>query len=135
MAISELGTVSKRDDTERYDLRPRLGPPAVHDCCHPEGAGLRINVGILVIAAGAIIAFAIRETSSQVNLTVVGIIIMLGGAAGLWLSYRIASERDVEEITMIKPTVEEQYDTTPHKYAIDEQIDVTPVDDQTTKYH
>ncbi|MDX6250434.1 MAG: hypothetical protein QOF10_3794 [Kribbellaceae bacterium] len=96
---------------------------------------MRINVGILIIAAGAIIAFAIRETSSQVNLTVVGIIIMLGGAAGLWLSYRIASVRDVEEITMIKPTVEEQYDTTPHKYAIDEQIDVTPVDDQTTKYH
>jgi hypothetical protein len=106
----------------------------VQDCCHPEGAGLRINVGILVIAAGAIIAFAIRETSSQVNFTVVGIIIMLGGAAGLWLSYRIASDRDVEEIAMIKPTVEEQYDTTPHKYAIDEQIDVTPVDDQTTKY-
>jgi microcompartment protein CcmK/EutM len=69
-------------------------------CCDPEGAGLRINVGILIIAAGAIIAFAIRETSSQVNLTVVGIIIMLGGAAGLWLSYRIASVRDVEEITM-----------------------------------
>jgi hypothetical protein len=135
MAISELGTVSKNDDTERYDLRPRLGLPAVHDCCDPEGAGLRINVGILIIAAGAIIAFAIRETSSKVNLTLVGIIIMLGGAAGLWLSYRIASERDVEEITMIKPTVEEQYDTTPHKYAIDEQIDVTPVDDQTTKYH
>ncbi|HEY0471786.1 MAG TPA: hypothetical protein VGD34_08970 [Kribbella sp.] len=89
---------------------------------------MRINAGILLIAAGAIIAFAIRGTLSHVNLHVVGIVIMLGGAAGLWLSYRVTNQRDVQDITLIKPAVEEQYDTTPHEYAIDEPIDVTPVD-------
>jgi hypothetical protein len=89
---------------------------------------MRINAGIFLIAAGAIIAFAIRDTSSRVNLTVLGLVIMFGGAAGLWLSYRVTNRRDVDEITLIKPTVEEQYDTTPHEYAIDEQIDVTPVE-------
>jgi hypothetical protein len=97
---------------------------------------VRINAGIFLIAVGAIIAFAVRVSSSKVNFTVVGIIIMLGGAAGLWLSYRVAKQRDVEDITLLRPTVEEQYDTTPHEYAIDEQIDVTPVDltDQSTDH-
>ncbi|WP_275402643.1 hypothetical protein [Streptomyces sp. SID13031] len=44
---------------------------------------MRINGGIALIAVGAIIAFAIRGTSSRINLTAVGIIIMLGGAFGL----------------------------------------------------
>jgi hypothetical protein len=88
---------------------------------------MRVNVGILLMAAGAILAFAIRGGSGPVNLTVVGVIIMLGGAAGLWLSYRVANQKEQEDITLIKPGIEEQYDTTPHEYAIEEQIDVTPV--------
>ncbi len=87
---------------------------------------MRINGGIALIAVGAIIAFAIRDTSSRINLTVVGIVIMLGGAFGLWFSYRLANSKDEEEITLIKPTVEEQYTTAPHEYAIEENIDVTP---------
>lgn len=87
---------------------------------------MRINGGIALIVVGAIIAFAIRDTSSRINLTVVGIAIMLGGVFGLWFSYRLASKRDEEEIELIKPSVEEQYTTEPHEYAIEEQIDVTP---------
>jgi len=87
---------------------------------------MRINGGIALIAVGAIIAFAIRDTSSRINLTVVGIVIMLGGAFGLWFSYRLANSKDEEEITLIKPGVEEQYTTAPHEYAIEENIDVTP---------
>ena len=88
---------------------------------------MRINVGILLIAAGAVLAFAVRHGSGPVNLTVVGIVIMLGGLAGLWLSYRVVNQQRQEDITLIKPGIEEQYDTTPHEYAIEEQIDVTPV--------
>lgn len=87
---------------------------------------MRINGAIAIIAAGAIIAFAIRDTSSWINLTVLGIVIMLGGAVGLWFSYRLATARDEEEVTLIRPKVEEQYTTAPHEYAIEEQIDVTP---------
>lgn len=87
---------------------------------------MRINGGIALIAVGAIIAFAIRDTSSWINLTAVGIIIMLGGVFGLWFSYRLANAKQDEEITLIKPTIEEQYTTEPHEYAIQESIDVTP---------
>jgi len=88
---------------------------------------MRINIGILLIAAGAILAFAVRHGSGPVNFTVVGVVIMLGGAAGLWLSYRVVNQQHQEDITLIKPGIEEQYDTAPHEYAIEEQIDVTPV--------
>jgi multisubunit Na+/H+ antiporter MnhG subunit len=87
---------------------------------------MRINGGIALIAIGAIIAFAIRDTSSRVNLTVVGVIIMLGGVFGLWFSYRLANAKHDEEVELIKPSVEEQYTTEPHEYVVQEQIDVTP---------
>jgi hypothetical protein len=87
---------------------------------------MRINGGIALIAIGAVIAFAIRDTSSRIDLTAVGIIIMLGGAFGLWFSYRLANAKHDDEITLIKPAVEEQYTTEPHEYAIEEKIDVTP---------
>ncbi|MFI5708084.1 DUF6458 family protein [Kribbella sp. NPDC051620] len=87
---------------------------------------MRINGGIALIAIGAIIAFAVHDTLSGIDLTAVGIIIMLGGAFGLWFSYRLANAKHDEEIELIKPSVEEQYTTEPHEYAIQEQIDVTP---------
>ena len=48
---------------------------------------MRIGAGIALIVVGAIIAFAVRDTSDTLNLTALGIIIMLGGAAGIWVSY------------------------------------------------
>ena len=52
---------------------------------------MRIGAGIALIVAGAIIAFAVRDTSDTLNLTALGIIIMLGGGAGIWLSYRLGA--------------------------------------------
>ncbi|WBQ02466.1 hypothetical protein [Kribbella sp. CA-293567] len=87
----------------------------------------RINGGITIIVIGAIIAFAIRDgDSGRVDLTVVGIIIMLGGVFRLWFSYRLATAKHDEDVELLKPSVEEQYTTEPHEYPIDEQIDVTP---------
>ncbi|TWD83611.1 hypothetical protein FB561_4777 [Kribbella amoyensis] len=87
---------------------------------------MRIGAGILLIALGGIIAFAIRDTSGPVNFTVVGIIIMLAGAAGMWLSYRLANQRGADEKPIIDPVVEDQYSTAPHEYPVEEPIDVTP---------
>ncbi|MEU4389305.1 hypothetical protein [Kribbella sp. NPDC023855] len=87
---------------------------------------MRIHGGIALMVVGALIAFAIRDTSSRIDLSVVGILIMLGGALRLWFSYQLERGKDDEEIELIKPKVEEQYTTEPHEYAIQEQIDVTP---------
>ena len=88
---------------------------------------MRIGAGIALIAAGAIIAFAVRDTSDTLNLTALGIIIMLGGAAGIWLSYRLANpRRGRDDVVVIDPEVEKQYNTTPPERVADQPIDVTP---------
>jgi len=88
---------------------------------------MRIGAGISLIVIGAIIAFAVRDTSDTFNLTALGIIIMLGGAAGLWFSFRLAnSRRSAETTTVIDPEVEKQYRTSRPEKVSDEPIDVTP---------
>jgi hypothetical protein len=86
---------------------------------------MRVNSGIFLIAAGAIIAFAVRDSSGPVDFTVVGIVIMLAGVAGLWLSYRTVNrERQTPEI--IDPAIKDQYRTDP--YPVQPKIDVTPTE-------
>ena len=88
---------------------------------------MRIGAGIALIVVGAIIAFAVRDTSDTFNLTALGIIIMVGGAAGLWFSYRLVnSRRSLETATVIDPEVEKQYRTTRPARVSEEPIDVTP---------
>jgi membrane protein DedA with SNARE-associated domain len=89
---------------------------------------MRIGAGIFLVAAGAIIAFAVRDTSGPIDFTVVGVVIMLAGLAGMWLSYRVANRNHPEhdDTAIIKPRVEEQYSTEPHAYPLDHEIDVTP---------
>ncbi|HEU4945955.1 MAG TPA: DUF6458 family protein [Kribbella sp.] len=87
---------------------------------------MRIGAGIALIVAGAVIAFAVRDTSDTLNLTALGIIIMLGGAAGIWLSYRLANQRRRGSTTVIDPEVEKQYRTEPPEQVADQPIDVTP---------
>jgi hypothetical protein len=48
---------------------------------------MSIGAGIFLITAGAILAFGIRDHSGTVDLNVVGVVIMLGGGAGIWLSF------------------------------------------------
>ena len=88
---------------------------------------MRIGAGIALIIVGAIIAFAVRDTSDTVNLTALGIIIMLGGAAGLWFSYRLTnSRRSARTTKVIDPEVERQYRTTRTETVSEDPIDVTP---------
>jgi len=73
---------------------------------------MSIGAGIFLIAAGAILAFGIRDTSAgPVNLTVAGIVIMLAGAAGIWLSYNLTNQRRRVRTEAIDPAVEEEYRT------------------------
>lgn len=87
---------------------------------------MRIGAGIALIAIGAIIAFAVRDTSSWLNLTALGIIIMLAGVAGIWVSYRLANPRKRDEFAVIDPAVEKQYKTDPPEQVAERTIDVTP---------
>jgi hypothetical protein len=87
---------------------------------------MRIGAGIGLIALGAIIAFAVRDTSESLNLTALGIIIMLAGVAGIWVSYRLANPRKRDEFTVIDPSVEKQYNTDPPEQVATRPIDVTP---------
>jgi hypothetical protein len=87
---------------------------------------MRIGAGIALIVVGAVIAFAVRDTSDTLNLTALGIIVMLGGAAGIWVSYRLANPRRRTEAQVIDPEVEKQYRTSPPKQVADQPIDVTP---------
>ncbi|MFB6722617.1 hypothetical protein ACFCV3_20745 [Kribbella sp. NPDC056345] len=87
---------------------------------------MRIGVGIALVTIGAIIAFAVRDTSGSLNLRALGIIVMLAGAAGIWLSYRLANPRMRDEATMLKPGVEKQYSVAPHDKVAETTIDVTP---------
>jgi hypothetical protein len=87
---------------------------------------MRIGAGIALVVIGAVIAFAVRDTSDTVNLTALGIIIMLGGAAGIWLSYRLANRRPRGEPQVMDPEVERQYRTEPPHRVADDPIDVTP---------
>ena len=87
---------------------------------------MRIGAGIGLVAIGAIIAFAVRDTSGWLNLTALGIIIMLAGVAGIWVSYRLANPRKRNEFSVIDPEVEKQYTTDPPEQVANRPIDVTP---------
>ncbi|GAA1553713.1 hypothetical protein GCM10009804_08300 [Kribbella hippodromi] len=96
---------------------------------------MRIGAGITVIVIGAILAFAVRDRISAVNLTALGIIIMLGGAAGIWLSYRLANTPRRGAPATIDPEIERQYRTAPKERVADEPIDVTPHRPQEPRPH
>jgi cytoskeletal protein RodZ len=71
---------------------------------------MSIGTGIFLITVGAIVAFGIRDRSGAVDLTAVGVIVMLAGAAGIWLSYNITRKRQqAVETQAIDPAVEEEY--------------------------
>jgi len=72
---------------------------------------MSIGFGIFLITVGAILAFGVRDRSSAVDLSVVGVIIMLAGACGIWLSYSITNKRRRVETQAIDPAVEEEYRT------------------------
>ncbi|GAB2651178.1 DUF6458 family protein [Kribbella swartbergensis] len=70
---------------------------------------MSIGAGIFLITAGAILAFGIRDRSGAVDLNVVGVVVMLAGAAGIWLSYYITNKRQRVRTEALDPVVEEEY--------------------------
>lgn len=68
---------------------------------------MRIGTSIVVAAIGAILAFAVKDSFSGVDLRMIGIILMVAGALGLLLEViffaprrRVTSERTVSASTM-----------------------------------
>jgi hypothetical protein len=84
------------------------------------GGVMSIGIGIFLVTAGAILAFGVRDRSGALDLSAVGVIIMLAGACGIWLSYRITNKRRRVESHLIDPAVEEKYralhEDTPSEY-------------------
>lgn len=86
---------------------------------------MSIGAGIFLMTVGAIFAFGIRDDSGTVDLNVVGVVIMLAGAAGICLSYYITNRRRRVETDAIDPVVEEEYRTVQASLA-DEHPSTTP---------
>ncbi|MEV0788599.1 DUF6458 family protein [Kribbella sp. NPDC050459] len=72
---------------------------------------MSIGFGIFLMAAGAIIAFGLRDRSDAVDLPALGVILMLAGAAGIWLSYVITNKRRRVATQALDESVEEEYRT------------------------
>jgi uncharacterized membrane protein len=71
--------------------------------------GVSIGVGIFLMVVGAILAFAVRDTWSAVNLTVVGYILIFAGVLGIALSFYITNRRQRVANDALDPAVEEEY--------------------------
>ncbi|WP_202867907.1 DUF6458 family protein [Kribbella pittospori] len=72
---------------------------------------MSIGFGIFLMATGAILAFGLRDRSDAINLPTVGVILMLAGGAGIWLSYMITSKRRRVATQALDQSVEEKYRT------------------------
>jgi hypothetical protein len=70
---------------------------------------MSIGFGIFLMTTGAIVAFGLRDRSDAVDLPTVGVILMLAGAAGIWLSYTITSRRRRVTTEALDEAVEEEY--------------------------
>lgn len=70
---------------------------------------MSIGVGIFLMALGAVLAFAVRDSWDAVNLTVVGYVLLLAGAVGIALSFAITNRRRRVQTDAIDPAVEEEY--------------------------
>jgi len=68
-----------------------------------------IGVGIFLMVVGAILAFAVRDSWSAVDLTAVGYILMVAGVLGIVLSFYITNKRRRVRTDAIDPAVEEEY--------------------------
>ncbi len=79
---------------------------------------MRIGLSLVLLAAGAILTWAVTATVSGVNIHVVGVILMVVGAVGLVLSLLLASSlgggvrrRDVTTDSDGGQTVRDTYTT------------------------
>jgi hypothetical protein len=88
-----------------------------------RGGGMRIGVGLFLITIGAIFTFAIKDSVSGIDLSALGIILMLVGAVvvALWWYWNSRSsarrrtqiiEREVPVERVVEREVPVDYDTT-----------------------
>jgi len=71
---------------------------------------MSIGFGIFLMATGAILAFGLRDRSDVVDLPAVGVILMLAGAAGIWLSFLITNKRRRVATQTLEPATAEPGD-------------------------
>ena len=96
---------------------------------------MSIGFGIFLMAVGAILAFGVRDRSGAIDLSVVGVIIMLAGACGIWLSFSITNRRRRVETQAIDPAVEEEYRAVQEEPpAVEGQPPVLTSDDETERH-
>ena len=69
---------------------------------------MTIGVGIFLLALGAILAFAVTDRISGIDLTAVGYILMGASALGMVLSLVLSNSRR-RRATPLDPVVEEEY--------------------------
>lgn len=69
---------------------------------------MTIGVGIFLLALGAILAFAVTDRISGIDLTAVGYILMGAAALGMVLSLVLSNNRRRRE-SPLDPVVEEEY--------------------------
>ncbi|WP_202873087.1 DUF6458 family protein [Kribbella capetownensis] len=72
---------------------------------------MSIGFGIFLMATGAILTFGLRDRSDAIDLPAIGVILMLAGAAGIWLSYLITNRRRRVATQALDEAVEEEYRT------------------------
>lgn len=79
---------------------------------------MSIGAGIFLITVGAILAFAVRDRGGTLDLDAAGVVIMLAGAVGIWLSFHITNRRRrmpgpaVEGHRVVRSSPQAQYGTT-----------------------
>lgn len=71
---------------------------------------MRIGASLFLIAVGAILAFAVKDTIDAVDLRLVGIVLMIVGAIGLLaeLVYQSTRRRTTHVVHEGAPVVEER---------------------------
>ncbi len=70
---------------------------------------MSIGAGIFLLALGAILAFGVRDSLNNIDLTVVGFVLMAAGGLGIALSYAITNRRRRVQTDTLDPAVEEEY--------------------------
>ncbi|HEY3004860.1 MAG TPA: DUF6458 family protein [Kribbellaceae bacterium] len=85
---------------------------------------MSIPAGIFLLTLGAILAWAVSDRFSGVDLTAMGYILMAAGALGMVLTLILSNRRREVEHHEVDPEVEDQYRV--HDTTVDETYDTTP---------
>src|SRR5688500_5676132 len=93
-------TASRREPCPCGDRR-RFGVPGIPDppATATKGVAMRLGTAIVLLALGAILAFALRVDLSGIDLQLVGWILMIVGALGIVLELAVWGPRNRRRVT------------------------------------